>query len=508
MKPLTCALFVMYACSLVPDASHADAPIAINSRLEIFVDPLLIDRIKGAQLHLHDPVDRGVAIQFDRPWEGAHCGYATVIKDGTMFRLYYRGVPTAGKDGNDHEVTCYAESHDGISWTKPNLELFDIAGSKANNVVLANAAPASHNLSPFLDDRPGIPAAAKFKALGGTSESGLIAYVSPDGIRWQKLRDEPVLKLDGWVFDSQNVAFWSPVEDKYILYFRKAVDDVRSISRATSSDFVHWDEPVEMSYSDTNSTKPSHHLYTSQTHPYFRAPHIYLATAARFMPGRQVLSEREAHAIGVHPDYYKDTSDAVLLTTRAGTTRFDRTFLGALVRPGIGAQNWVSRSNYPALNIVPTGPVEMSLYVNQDNGQPTAHLRRYTFRTDGLSSLRAPYEGGELVTKPITFTGNELVINFATSAAGGVRVELQTPDGTPISGFALDESTELVGNEIERRVTWHRGQNLSELSGRPVRVRFVLNDADVYSFQFRNSSEKQVAPDQGKETGGKQGRND
>ncbi|MEX2577689.1 MAG: hypothetical protein WD342_01415 [Verrucomicrobiales bacterium] len=90
---------------------------------------------------LHEPRDEGIALRFDRPWEGAFSGYATVIRDGDLFRFYYRGAPQAGKDGNPAEVTCYAESTDGIRWTKPDLGIFEVHGTRKNNVVLTEVAP-------------------------------------------------------------------------------------------------------------------------------------------------------------------------------------------------------------------------------------------------------------------------------------------------------------------------------------------------------------------------------
>jgi len=133
---------------------------------------------------------------------------------------------------------------------------------------------------------------------------------------------------------------------------------------------------------------PAEHFYTNQTSPYFRAPHIYIANAARFFEGRQVLNAAQAKAIKDHSEYFKDTSDSVLMTSRGGSV-YDRTFLEGYIKPGIGPQNWVSRTNYPALNIVQTGPTEMSLYVNHDYAQPTAHLRRYSLRLDGKSATRS-----------------------------------------------------------------------------------------------------------------------
>ena len=487
--------FLVATCCLQTATTAADLPVRaelvaesagvidIGSRRELFVDRHLTDRWEGATLRLQQPVDAGPVLKFDRPWEGLFCGYGTVIHDGDTYRLYYRGLPVAGEDGSSREVTCYAESEDGVHFSKPLLELFPTADGQPTNIILANAAPATHNFSPFLDPNPDARPEERFKALGGTASSGLKGFGSPDGIRWKSLRDAPVFRDEGWVFDSQNVCFWSPAERQYVLYYRKVPDGVRAIARATSKDFSTWSEPVMMTYSDTKSRKPSHHLYTNQTHPYFRAPHIYLSTAARFMPGRRVISDEEAHKIGVHPGYFGDTSDAVLMSTRGGN-RYDRVFLSALIRPGIGAQNWVSRTNYPALNIVPTSDTEMSLYVCQNYGQPTAHLRRYVFRIDGLAALHGPYGGGEMTTHPITFAGNELTLNFATSAAGGVRVEIQDADGKPLDGYSLSDCDELIGNELDRVVRF-KGGDLAALASQPVRVRFVLHDADLFSFQFR-----------------------
>ena len=75
-----------------------------------------------------------------------------------------------------------------------------------------------------------------------------------------------------------------------------------------------------MKFGDT----PIEHLYTNQTHAYFRAPQIYVAIAARFMPNRQVLTEEEALSLNVNPKYFKDCSDVVLMTSRGGN-KYDRT---------------------------------------------------------------------------------------------------------------------------------------------------------------------------------------
>lgn len=482
--PLLVALSLLVSLS----AQTAEAPIDIGDRRELFVDRALIEELDGVRMELATPRDEGAVFTFDRPWEGPFCGYATVVDDGNGFLLYYRGLPKAGGDGTNLERTCVAVSKDGRRFERPALSTYEVEGAATNNVVLAGAAPVSHNFSPFLDAHVAADSPHRFKALGGNEASGLIAYTSPDGLQWRRLREEPV--LIGAEFDSQNVAFWSEHEQRYVCYLRTWTGDgyagIRTVSRATSKDFVTWTEPVEMEFTDGQGAKD--HLYTNQTHPYMRAPHLYVAIAARFMPGRQVLSEADAQRLGVNPRYFRDCSDAVLLTSRGGA-RYDRTFREAFLRPGVGMQNWVSRSNYPALNVVQTGPAEMSFYVNQNYAQPTAELRRYSLRLDGFASLRAGFEGGSVLTRRLRFGGDALELNFATSAAGGVRVAVCDDAGAPLKGYGIDDCVPLIGNEIGRTVTWRRdgaaaSGDVSGLRGRAVRLRFEIVDADVFAMRF------------------------
>jgi hypothetical protein len=469
---------------LVAVLLHAQV-IELGSRRELFVDRALIERMRGVELRLAQPREAGPVLRLDAPWEGPFSGYFTVIQDGELYRLYYRGLPAAGPDGNAREVTCYAESRDGIHWIKPKLGLFVVGGTRENNVILAGQPPFSHNFAPFLDARPGVAPDQRYKALAGTSSSGLHAFVSADGIRWRRLRAEAVIPApDRAAFDSQNVAFWSASEGCYVCYFRswKRVGNVnyRWISRTTSRDFLHWDPPVEMDFGDA----PPEHLYTNQTSPYFRAPHLYLGLAARFVPGRRVLTPEQAQAIGVDPRYAGDCSDAVLLVSRGGNN-YQRTFLEAFVRPGPGASNWVSRTNYPARNIVPTGPQEMSFYVARHYGQPTAHLSRYVLGLDRIASLHAGYQGGEAWTRPLRFQGRELELNYSTSAAGMLRIEITDAEGKPLPGYSLEESAEIVGDEFEGTARWRSGSDVSKLAGRIVRLHLVLKDADLYALRFR-----------------------
>ncbi len=474
------ALGTVLLALLTSPGWSGDQVLPLGFQRELFVDQYLIGRLEGLELKLHEPRREGVALKFDRPWEGGFSCYTTVIKDGGTYRMYYRGLPSASGDNSPMAVVCYAESADGVTWKKPSLGLFEIHGTRDNNVILTNA-PFAHNFSPLLDARPGVPAAARFKALAGDRKRGLHAYASADGIHWSPLQAGPV--FTNGVFDSQNVAFWSAAEEEYICYFRTwkriGKEGFRWISRTTSKDFAHWTTPEEMDFGDT----PPEHLYTNGTHPYYRAPQIYLALAKRFFPAKAALAADQARALVSNPGYRVASSDSVFFTSRGGN-RYDRTFMEAFLRPGPSPEDWVARDNTPALGVVPANAREMFLYRVSHYAQPSCHMARYSLRADGFVSVHAPFRGGELVTKPLTFSGSKLEVNFETSAAGGLRVEIQDEDGKPFPGFALADCPEAIGDEVDHIVAWKAGTGVASLAGKTVRLRFVLKDADLYSLRF------------------------
>jgi len=234
-----------------------------------------------------------------------------------------------------------------------------------------------------------------------------------------------------------------------------------------------------MEFGDT----PLEHLYTQQPSSYFRARQIYIAIGARFMPNRQVLTDEQAEALNVNPKYFKDCSDAIIMTSRGGN-QYDRTFMESYIHPGIGLQNWVSRSNYPALNVVQTGENEMSVYVNENYAQPSAHLKRYSMRLDGFASAEADYQGGKLTTRPFVFEGHELEINYSTSAAGSIKIEIQDESGNPLPGYNIEDCQEIIGNEVKRIVNWNGSADVEALQGKTVRLAFTMKDSNLYSFKF------------------------
>ncbi len=124
------------------------------------------------------------------------------------------------------------------------------------------------------------------------------------------------------------------------------------------------------------------------------------------------------------------------------------------------------------------------MYVSEHYGWPDNRLRRLSLRPWGFSSINALHSGGAVITKPLTFTGSVLRMNFSTSAVGSVRVEIQDDQGNAIPGHALDDMQPIYGDDVDFRVSWKDCTNLGGLAGRPVRLRFELRDADVFSIRF------------------------
>jgi len=473
---------------------RSDGPLDIGSRLELMVDEYLIDHTRGdVGPQLHRPSPKDVVLVFDRPWEGnmSAC-YATVIQDGSSFRLYYQALAEhlgTGKLVRPHPlyIGC-AESEDGLHWVRPELGLHEFEDSKKNNIVWQG--DGAHGFAPFRDTNPQAAPEARYKAVGCANQT-LLAFISPDGLRWSRRRDEPIITRGK--FDSQNLAFWDGLRGEYRAYTRDFRDERRDIRTATSPDFVHWTDPVWLEY----PASPDEQLYTNQIQPYYRAPHLFVGFPTRYVErpwsaAIEALPELEHRRIraAVGERYGTAVTDGLFMTSRDGQTfkRWGEAFL----RPGPQAEgNWAYGDNYQSWGLIETpshisgAPRELSLYASENYWRGKgARLRRYTLRVDGFVSMNAALCGGEFITRPLRFDGDTLLLNLATSAAGSIRVEIQNGAGTPIPGFSLDQSVEAIGDALEYPVRWASGADLRPLTGQPVRLRFVMKDADLYALRF------------------------
>ncbi|MCZ6852869.1 MAG: hypothetical protein O7G86_03015, partial [Gammaproteobacteria bacterium] len=285
MKHAVVILIIVLGQSATSRIGQSAEPIEIGSRREMFVDRYLIDELSGGvALTLHQPEPQEVVLTTDEPWEGNTCAYYTIFRDGNRYRMYYRGshYDETLKKATHPEVTCYAESTDGIHWSKPELGLFEFNDSKKNNIVWDGIG--THCFVAFKDENPECPASARYKGISRgrpLGKKGLYVFKSPDGIHWSLLRPEPVI-TDG-AFDSQNLAFWDGHANIYREYHRTFVEGVRAIMTGTSTDFVNWSEPVLLEFPGA----ANEHLYTNAVQAYERAPHMLIGFPTRYLPKQE-----------------------------------------------------------------------------------------------------------------------------------------------------------------------------------------------------------------------------
>lgn len=454
-------------------------PLTIGTRREPFFDGHLIEKLTRVSHELIDPNPTSVVIPFDEPWEGAYSLYCTVIKDGNLFRMYYRGQSAI----KHKESLCYAESHDGINWVKPKLGLVSFKDRNDTNILPIEGDQElrlTHNFTPFLDRNPQAKPDEKFKAVAGNDKHGLYGFASADGIHWRLIKQEAIFR-DG-IFDSQNVPFWSESEKCYVLYFRvwtgEGYHGLRTIARVTSQDFINWSKTEVMSFGDM----PQEEYYTNVTEPYPLAPHIYISMPSRFVQKRRWMNSKQAKARGVLEDREADVSDTVFMTSRGGSA-YDRYFPEAYIKPGIDPQDWVGRNNMVSLGLVQLDATTLGLYRCRHYASDSCHLNLHTLRVDGFARLRAGYKKGKVLTKLFTADGEQLFLNFATSAVGTVRIEVLDADGQTIEGFSGRAAPKLFGDSVHHPVKWSKNRSWSELAGRPIRIRFTLSEADLYALQ-------------------------
>lgn len=471
--------FCLLAAVGIPPSSSAGDPVDLGDRLELLADDFIVEQTIGdIETRLHQPKPAEMVFTADAPWEGNTSGYYTLFQDGDRYRMIYRGWahdPESMKQLRP-EVTCYAESVDGIRWEKPELGLFEFEGSKANNIIV-RSGNGIHNFTAFKDTNPDCPPEARYKALGGCKEKGkhgLIYFRSADAIHWEQVGEDPVI-TEG-AFDSQNLAFWDAERGEYRAYWRIFTEGVvderqwkpggyRAIRTATSKDFVNWEPHQDLTYPEGT---PNQHLYTNAVQPYFRAPHLFVGFPTRYLPdqGQRV--------------------EPIFMISRDGV-HFQR-FEEPVVPESAPSDRKGNRSNYMTWGLfpLPGKPHEMSVYATEAYYGPVpGRVRRFVYRLDGFVSRRAGSAGGEILTRPLIFSGHHLSLNYASLGKGGqVRVAIETDEGETLPGFTLEDAVPLEGDSVKATVRWKDGSDLSSLAGKPVRLRFALENADLFSLRF------------------------
>ena len=265
-----------------------------------------------------------------------------------------------------------------------------------------------------------------------------------------------------------------------------------------STDFRNWTEPELIDYGEG---APDFHMYINNIQRYPRAPHILVGFPARYTD-RYVWTDNYEQLGGkedrlarmkIQKRFGFSVTDSMFMFSRDGL-HFQREN-EAFIRPEPESDwTWVYGEGYMTDGLLevpsdlPGAAPELSFLVSHKVWIPDgtgATLYRYAIRMDGFIGRYAGYKPETLVTKPFLFEGDTLRINFETSAGGWMKVELLDKTGHPLEGYT---SCELFGNSIDRKVSFP--MKTAALTGKPVRLKFTMSDAEVYSFCFTKEEQK------------------
>ena len=170
---------------------------------------------------------------------------------------------------------------------------------------------------------------------------------------------------------------------------------------------------------------------------------------------------------------------------------YDRQQIGVFNRPVIkGGEIWFyyngAKGRTPPYKLWPDGRIRNEAELTPDekadfeDGWTAICLA--TLRLDGFVSLTAGDKAGQVITKPLVASGDQLLLNVDVSDDGEATVEVLDEDMQTIDGFELSSSVPLRGRSIEQTVRWTTNADWSQLAGSKVRLRIRLHNADLYAF--------------------------
>jgi len=507
----------------------------LGDRRELFIDDHIVDHKDSAIKRIfHEPVPRGTVFSFDQPWEGNSCGMLSVFRDEDIYRMYYRASGYEIKNKRaitlNPERTAYAYSYDGINWTRPKLE-----NSGCNNLM------PEHFTAVFKDTNPKVSAKEKYKAISVKTRSSdldrygrftILGWTSPDGLNWKQISESPVYskinrglgdvsddRIEKWL-DSQNVVFWSDVEKCYVMYYRvytyegmpqdvkweKPADyskkRVRNVEKAVSYDYINWQRAGLIGFPE-DFPSLEEQLYGNHIASYYRAPHIYIGFPLRYCDAgwtasHELLPDIRSRKIESEASLRSGTAltDSTLIWSRNGID-FERS-PDSFLAPGRQRDgSWMYGDHALSWHLVEIKDksscdmTQMALYSTEAyRSGPCVRLRLYTLRPDGFASLRAGNHAAEILTKPLIFKGSKLSLNMSTSAVGYIKAEMTDLEGEKIKGLDMDNCDYIIGDETDREISWAGTSDLTALQGRPVRIRFRIKQAELFSLKFEGKANK------------------
>lgn len=476
MKSLTLFILPSAAMGLLLLAgslpsSAATVPIPVDSTKQLFLDDFLIGSltrvtraVEQARKFSGNPV-----VWPTEPWEPPMATvYGSVIRDGAMFKMWYKSGMGVG----------YAESGDGIHWEKTRLDLTLIKGEKSNILFTKKAKTSGPEELPFFyelfgvhrDEREPDPARRykmgfldidfKYKGSDGDpfhkgQRRGLGVAGSPDGIHWKLINSWATESIvDGathWMFDA--------ARQKYVLYgrTRKALPEVaaawatndwfkkwfsgRAVARVESSDFVSWDftrpDSAPVALTADLQDRPGTEIYSMKVFPY-EGIYIGLVQVFHATPDDSTLDVQLAVSRdSIHFERISDRSPFVPLGPVGSWDRFNLSLANnEPILTGDELRFYYGGRMY-----------RHTPYAGADAGPERSGIGFTTIQRDRFVSLQASFDGGEIMTKPLTLKG-PLHLN-AKCDFGEIHVDLLNQ-----AGVRLAQSQPIQRDGLDLLVQW------------------------------------------------------
>ena len=425
----------------------------------------LQDPPRGIRLRLQQARKSEVILRPPRPWERSILSHLTILLEGGRYRMWYF------EKRPPENPTRYAESDDGYNWEFPELGLYDLDGSTANNALFGSDYFMIHSL--FRDPTAEPP--ERYKAIERQKgDEILFGAVSPDGLRWTR-KEEPLLVV-GKPLDTQNIAAFDEDTGEYLAFLRGGYERRRSVTRTGGPAFGNWHAPRYVMTIDGQDVVDED-LYTNC---YCRSP------GSR----RHLMFPTIYHRLS-------STLDVQLATSIDGWL-WERPVRQPIITREADDEEY--GAIYACPNLVPVGDdwgvMCHAVYQRHDGGgrhlsaeeRPKSEYRWALWEPDRLMALEAPDEGGFTTTER-DCAGVDLRLNYRTRIGGWMRAALVEKPRTgggrvpaaELEGFGTADCDVLEGDELSRVVSWKGRSDLSKFAGREVCVRFTMARAELFS---------------------------
>ena len=460
-----------------------DRPAEYTSEINDVIRSDPKDAPYGIRIELVKPEKHGPVVKNDQPWE-YFTPYVTLLHYEGKYRLYYNTTTFLKDRSSLGYMVCYAESTDGIQYEKPRLGQVEFDGSTANNIVLGPGVCryGIHGPAIFVDphgepeerfkavyqaavDRKVVEELRKERPESVTmavhgADVGIMAAVSPDGIRWREL-EQPVM---GHVSVTGTTVYWDEKLQRYVGYFRMGVLGRRMIGRSETEDFRRWPHP-EMILWPMPSDPPWVDYYTNGKSMYPGTKTMHLMFPMIYYRNVDTSIMRMASSLDGRVWNFLPGGPAL---EPGSEGEFD----GGCIFPGAGlAETADNRVILPYIGFAvphkfprlsPLGEVGLAVWPKQRLGAIVAD------------------EDGSFVTHSFQTEGRSLWLNFETPRGGSVRVEVVGKEGR-----GLGDCDPLFGNHLEQEVTWRGEPDLGVSPADSFQLRFRLRNAKLFSFEFR-----------------------